>query len=102
MIYLTGIPEQVVSELAKYGVGVDLNDTDFMLDLLANETWPPSYQMKLTAVHGDAIGTYGYMQSWSLSIENPLTGHSIGAVSGHSIGEVAARLILKKHERGVW
>ena len=100
MIYLTGIPRDITTELGKYGVDADLDDADLMMELLAKKSWPYAYQLTLTAVHGDIQGTYGYAQSWSLVINNPKTGDSVGAVSGHSIGEVAARLLLKSYEQG--
>ena len=99
MIYLTGTPKQVVNELAGYGVDVNLNDTDRALSLLAKTAWPHSWRLSLRSVHGDVIGTYGYAQSWSISIDNPDTGEVFGAASGYSIGEVAARMLLKHYER---
>ena len=98
MIYLTGTPRQIVTELYKYGVYAIPEDSDYMLELLAKTAWPHSWQLNLSSVHGDVLGTYGYAQSWTLSIDNPKTGESVGAVSGYSIGEVASRLLLKHYE----
>ena len=100
MVYLTGTPKQVIAELGYYGVDFDINNTDKAVDLVAKTgAWPHSYQLNLVAVHGDAIGTYGYIQSWTMTIDNPETGVCVGAVSGYSIGEVSARMVLRHYEK---